>query len=94
MAITREQLDEVKRFLVGALEIPDIEPEEIEDDEPLFGDHLGLDSIDALTLVVALKREYGVQVPDAATSRAHFESIRTLAEFLESASGDGPAGST
>ena len=91
MVVTDERLTETKRFLVEVLNLPDITPEEIGDDEPLFGEALGLDSIDALTLVVAIKKDYGIAVPDAATSRRHFESIRTLAEFIGSAPDAPPA---
>ena len=91
MVLTDENLLEAKRFLIEALNIPDIPAEEIEDDEPLFGETLGLDSIDALSLVVAIKKDYGLQIPDAEASRQHFESIRTLAEFLASANDEPPA---
>ena len=91
MVVTDEMLLMTKRFVLEALNIPDLVPEEIGDDEPLFGEALGLDSIDALTLVVAIKKDYGVQVPDAGTSRKHFESIRTLAAFLASAGDEAPA---
>ena len=76
---------ETKQFLIEALRIPDMGPEDFGDDEPLFGDGLGLDSIDALTLVVAIDKKYGIRVPDAAVSRKHFESVETLATYLESA---------
>ena len=65
MVVTDERLLEAKRFLIEALNIPDLTAEEIEDDEPLFGETLGLDSIDALSLVVAIKKDYGIQFPDA-----------------------------
>ncbi len=80
----QKMLDETKQFLIDALKVPDMEPADLSNDEPLFGEGLGLDSIDALTLVVAIDKKYGVRVPDAAVSRQHFESVETLAAFLES----------
>jgi len=80
----RKMLVETKSFLIEALRVPDMKPEDLADDEPLFAEGLGLDSIDALTLVVAIDKKYGIRVPDAAVSRKHFESVETLATFLES----------
>ena len=80
----QKMLDETKQFLIEALKVPDMEPDDLGNDEPLFGEGLGLDSIDALTLVVAIDKRYGVRVPDAAVSRKHFENVETLATFLES----------
>jgi acyl carrier protein len=76
------KLTETKTFLIETLRIPDMEPEDLEDDLPLFGDGLELDSIDALSLVVAIKKKYGIEIPDADAGREHFQSVRTLAELL------------
>ena len=57
-------------------------PDEIEDDQPLFVEGLGLDSIDALELSVALEADYGINISDTDTARAAFASIDTLAEFV------------
>ena len=59
------------------------EPEELEAEAPLFGGSLGLDSIDALELVLAVEREYGVRIEDDAVGREALRSIRSLAAFLE-----------
>ena len=80
----QKMLTETKKFLIEALRVPDMEPDDLQNDEPLFGEGLGLDSIDALTLVVAIDKKYGVRVPDAAISRKYFENVETLATFLES----------
>ena len=75
-------ITDTKAFLIEALRIPDMTPEDIADDEPLFGEGLGLDSIDVLTLVVAIQKKYGIKVPDASESRPHFENVRTLSDFI------------
>ena len=59
------------------------EPEELEADAPLFGGALGLDSIDALELVLAVEREYGIRIQDDSTGREALRSVRSLAAFLE-----------
>jgi acyl carrier protein len=77
-------LIEVKTKIVQALGLEEMTPEKIGDDAPLFGTGLGLDSIDALELVVMLEREYGIMVKDVDADRAAFKSVRTLAEFIDS----------
>lgn len=77
-------LQEIKILIVDTLELEDIEPSSIGDDEPLFGDGLGLDSIDALELGIALQRRYGVEIDeddDAVTE--YFSSARALARFID-----------
>jgi acyl carrier protein len=56
--------------------------DEIETDAPLFGEGLGLDSIDALQLVVAMEKEFGVVVPDAATGSRVFASVRSMTDYI------------
>lgn len=72
----------VKQMIIDSLRIEDMSPDEIETDAPLFGEGLGLDSIDALQLVVALEKDFGVVVPDAATGTRVFASVRSMAEFI------------
>jgi len=72
----------VKQMIIDSLRIEDMSPEEIETDAPLFGEGLGLDSIDALQLVVAMEKEFGVVVPDAATGTRVFASVRSMADFI------------
>ncbi len=81
---------DLKRLIVDALKLEDISPEEIGDDEMLFGeDGLGLDSIDALELGVALRKTYGIKIESVSDEvRAHFASVRTLAEFIRSQRGE------
>src|ERR1044071_4232163 len=59
-------------------------PDDIADDDPLFAGGLGLDSIDALEIVVMLESEFGIKVKNEASAREHFKSVATLADFVES----------
>lgn len=74
---------ELKKLIIGTLRLEDILPEDIEDDGPLFGEGLGLDSIDALELVVALEKVYGVVIPDSEVGEKVFRSVSTLARFVK-----------
>ena len=74
---------ELKKLIVNTLKLEDIAPEDIEDDAPLFGDGLGLDSIDALELVVALEKIYNVFIPDSEVGKKVFRSVNALAEFVK-----------
>ena len=60
-----------------------MEVSDIENDEPLFGDGLGLDSIDALELIVLLEKDYGIKLTDPKKGREIFESINKMADFIE-----------
>ena len=74
---------ELKEFIVSTLALEDIEAEEIPTEDYLFGEGLGLDSVDALELAVALQKEYGVKIEsDSEETRKHFESVKTLAKFI------------
>ena len=57
-------------------------PEEIEDDAPLFGEGLGLDSIDALELIVLLEKNYGIKLANPAEGKAIFKSVATIADYV------------
>lgn len=75
----------IKELIVEALNLEDLSPEDIETDAPLFGEGLGLDSIDALELGVAIRRKYGVNLDiDSEEIRGHFESVASLARFVDS----------
>jgi acyl carrier protein len=80
--MSEELIVKVKQMIINSLRIEGMSPEEIDTDAPLFGDGLGLDSIDALQLVVAMEKEYGAVVPDAATGSKVFASVRSMAEFI------------
>lgn len=74
---------EIKKLIVETLMLEDVTPEEIDSLEPLFGDGLGLDSIDALELALALEGRYGVTVQeDAEQNERIFASVRALATFV------------
>ncbi len=77
-----ELIEKVKQMIIDGLRIEGMSSDEIETDAPLFGEGLGLDSIDALQLVVAMEKEFGVVVPDAATGTVVFASVRSMAEYI------------
>lgn len=75
--------DEIKALIVRSLNLEDVRPEEIETDAPLFGEGLGLDSIDALELGLALKKAYGITLTaESEEARRVFTSVATLAEYI------------
>jgi len=73
----------LKELLIERLKFEDMTPDDIGDDEPLFAGGLGLDSIDALEIVVMLESEFGIKVKNEASARENFRSIATLADFVE-----------
>ncbi len=75
-------IDKIKQLIIGRLKLVDMTPEMIEDDAPLFGEGLGLDSIDALELVLGLEKEFGVIIPDAEVGKKVFQSVRTMAQYV------------
>lgn len=77
---------EIKALLIDALSLEDMAPEQIDAEQPLFVEGLGLDSIDALELGLALQKRYGVTMSaDSEETRRHFRSIRSLAAFVAAA---------
>ena len=80
-----ELLDEVKWLIINALQLEDMTPDDIDSDEPLFVEGLGLDSIDALELGMELQKRYGITLSaDSEESRRHFLSVRSIANLIES----------
>lgn len=78
-----ELKQQLKEVIISSLELEDIKPENIVDSEPLFGEGLGLDSIDALELGVALKKKFGVKFSaETEEAKAHFASVNALAEYI------------
>ena len=76
---------DIKQLIVSSLALEDIAPEDIETDAPLFVDGLGLDSIDALELGLALQKRYGVSLSaDSQETRQHFASVKALVAFVAS----------
>jgi acyl carrier protein len=79
---------QVKELIINALELEDVKPENIVDSAPLFGEGLGLDSIDALELGVALKKKFGVKFSaENADNKKRFASVDALAAYIEAAGG-------
>ena len=72
----------LKELLISELSLEDIEPSEIADDEVLFGEGLGLDSLDAVEIVVLLQRHFGLEVSDMEKGREIFYSLDTLAKYV------------
>jgi len=73
----------IKHLLVDALHLEGLSPSEIADDAPLFGEGLGLDSVDALELVVALEKEFKVPIQSHEVGKEAFASVSALAAFIE-----------
>lgn len=75
---------ELKQLIIDVLDLEDISVDDINSDEPLFVDGLGLDSIDALELGVALQKRYGVKInAESENTRENFASVKNLAKFVE-----------
>ena len=73
---------QLKEMIIKAANLEDVAPDGIDDTQPLFVEGLGLDSIDALELSVALEANYGINISDTETARAAFASIDALAKFV------------
>lgn len=73
---------ELKERIIEVLNLEDITPTDIQDNDPLFGDGLGLDSIDALELIVLLDKEYGIKLADPKQGKEIFQSIETMAQYV------------
>lgn len=74
---------ELKESIIEQLNLEEMEPADISDEEPLFGDGLGLDSIDALELIVLLEKDYGIKLTEPEQGREIFASINKMAQFIE-----------
>lgn len=80
--------NELKELIIKDLKLVDITPEEIKDDDFLFGDEgIGLDSLDAVELVVLLQKHYQIETKDLEESREVFTSVKTLADYVRSKTG-------
>ncbi|MCQ2117468.1 MAG: phosphopantetheine-binding protein [Bacteroidales bacterium] len=77
-----ELILEFKKHLIEELNLEDLNPEDIDNDAPLFGEGLGLDSIDALEILLILERKYGIKLRNSADAKAIFKSVRTIAEYI------------
>ncbi len=75
-------IEELKALIIKSLKLEDVLPADIEPADPLFGSGLGLDSIDALELVVALEKKYGIRIPDEDVGKEAFASVNALADYI------------
>ncbi len=74
---------QLKKQIIEFLNLTPLTPEEIKDDDPLFGDGLGLDSIDSLELIVLLKKEYGIAIQDPKEGRKALVDVNTMVDYIE-----------
>jgi acyl carrier protein len=77
-----ELKQQLKKQIVEFLNLTTVNPEDIKDDEPLFGEGLGLDSIDSIELIVMLSREYGINIQDPKEGRKVLMNLNTIAEYV------------
>ena len=78
-----ELILELKQRIIEALNLEEMTPDDVDTDAPLFGeDGLGLDSIDALELIVLIEKRYGIKLASPAEGKAIFKSVRTIAEYV------------
>ena len=80
---TAQLKTQLKTQIIAFLNLLSVNPEDIKDDEPLFGEGLGLDSIDSLELIVLLNREYGIVIEDPKQGRKILVDINTMADYIE-----------
>jgi acyl carrier protein len=79
---TTQLREQLKNQIIKFLNLTDLTPADIKDDEPLFGDGLGLDSIDSLELIVLLKKEYGIDIRDPREGRKVLIDVATMADYI------------
>ncbi|MBO4263366.1 MAG: acyl carrier protein [Bacteroidales bacterium] len=77
-----ELIKTLKEQIIEALNLEDMTPEQIGNDDPLFGEGLGLDSIDALELIVILDKHYGIKLNSPAEGKTVFKSINSIADYI------------
>ena len=78
-----ELIEKLKKQIITQLNLEDVNPDSISADDALFGEGLGLDSIDALELIVLIEKEYGIKIENPNEGRKIFNTIRTLAEYIQ-----------
>lgn len=78
-----ELIKELKEEIIEALNLEEMTADDIKTDGPLFGDGLGLDSIDALELIVLLEKKYGIKLTNPAAAKGIFKSVATIAEYVD-----------
>ena len=80
---TPQLLAFLRKMIIEALKLEDLDPEDIREEEPLFGDGLGLDSLDALELVVAIEKHFNVVIENEAQGKEAFVSLIALARYIQ-----------
>lgn len=80
---TAELKQELKENIIKFLNLIEVKPDDIKDDQPLFGEGLGLDSIDSIELIVMLDRQYGVKIKDPKEGRKILVDINTIVDYIE-----------
>ena len=73
----------MKKEIIEVLNLEDMKPEDIDENAPLFGEGLGLDSIDALELIVLMEKNYGIKLQSADQGKEIFKSVRVMAEYIK-----------
>ena len=77
-----ELILKLKEEIIEVLNLEDLRPEDIDENAPLFGEGLGLDSIDALELIVLMEKNYGIKLKDPAQGKEIFKSVNILAQYI------------
>ncbi len=77
-----ELIEKLKVQIIEQLNLEDMEPDDIDTEEPLFGEGLGLDSIDALELIVLMEKEYGIKIQNPKDGQKIFYSVKSMAEYI------------
>ncbi len=77
-----ELIEQLKKQIIESLNLEEMTTDDIETDAPLFGDGLGLDSIDALELIVLMEKQYGIKLTSPAESKDILKSVRSMAEYI------------
>lgn len=77
-----ELIDGLKKGIIEVLNLEGMKPEDIDENAPLFGDGLGLDSIDALELIVLMEKNYGIKLANAEEGKKIFRSVRVMADYI------------
>ena len=76
-------IEQLKEQIIDALNLEDLTPNDIDNDAPLFGEGLGLDSIDALELIVLMEKYYGIKLQNPAEGKQIFKSVNTMAAYID-----------
>lgn len=77
-----ELTQQVKQQIIEVLNLEEVAPADIDDDAPLFGEGLGLDSIDALELIVMMEKHYGIKLSNPAEGKEIFKSVRVMTQYI------------